>query len=97
MAIGAMRAAHEQGLRIPQDLSVIGLDDIVMAAHYQPPLTTIAIPKQLLARMATELLFQQIENAQLAPTPIMVPPALLIRQSTAALDILTPLTPQVAE
>lgn len=84
MAIGAMRAIHQQGLQIPRDISVIGLDDIVVAAHYQPPLTTIAIPKQQLARAATEVLFQQIEGRYEGSTPLMVPPSLLIRQSTSA-------------
>ncbi len=83
MAIGAMRATHELGLHIPRDLSVIGLDDIVVAAHYQPPLTTIAIPKQRLARVATELLLQQIEGTHEAAHPLLVPPSLLIRQSTS--------------
>jgi DNA-binding LacI/PurR family transcriptional regulator len=97
MAIGAMRATHELGLRIPQDLSVIGLDDIVVAAHYQPPLTTIAIPKQRLARMATELLFQQIEETHPSPPSILVPPSLLIRQSTAAPRVLTPVSASLTE
>jgi LacI family transcriptional regulator len=84
MAIGAMRAIHELGLHIPGDVSVIGLDDIVVAAHYQPPLTTIAIPKQRLARAATELLLQQIEKRQKPSQPLLVPPSLLVRQSTSA-------------
>lgn len=85
MAIGAMRATHELGWKIPRDLSVIGLDDIVVAAHYQPPLTTIAIPKQRLARIATELLLQQIEGKSELPVSLMVPPSLLVRQSTSRL------------
>ncbi len=87
MAIGAMRATHELGLHIPRDLSVIGLDDIVVAAHYQPPLTTIAIPKQHLARAATELLLLQIEGNRELPPSLMVPPSLLVRQSTTALRL----------
>lgn len=82
MAIGAMRATRELGLDIPRDLSVIGLDDIVVAAHYHPPLTTIAIPKQRLARAATELLLQQIEGNREFLSSIVVPPSLLVRQST---------------
>lgn len=82
MAIGAMRATHELGLYIPRDLSVIGLDDIVVAAHYQPPLTTIAIPKQRLARAATEMLFRQIEGDASVSSPSLLPPSLLVRQST---------------
>lgn len=89
MAIGAIEAAHETGLSIPHDLSVIGLDDITVAAHYHPPLTTIAIPKQSLARAATELLLQQIEGQLVLPLSTIVPPSLIVRQSTAALSQLT--------
>ncbi|GCE12171.1 LacI family DNA-binding transcriptional regulator [Tengunoibacter tsumagoiensis] len=84
MAIGAMGAARDLGLRIPQDLSVIGLDDIVVGEHYQPALTTIAIPKQELARAATELLLQQIARADQITPLVLVQPSLLVRQSTAA-------------
>ena len=94
MAIGAMAAIHERGLQIPRDLSVVGLDDILVAAHYQPPLTTIAIPKQHLARAATELLLQQIEAESAFPPSAMVPPALLVRQSTATPFVANAQSPQ---
>ncbi|WP_322480394.1 LacI family DNA-binding transcriptional regulator [Thermogemmatispora sp.] len=62
MALGAMELVLDQGLRVPGDISIIGLDDIVVSAHLRPPLTTIAIPKTRLAQEATELLMAQIEK-----------------------------------
>ena len=57
MAIGALCAVHEYGLRVPQDLSLIGLDDIELSAFMCPPLTTVAQPKQRIGELAVELLF----------------------------------------
>ncbi|HKD76592.1 MAG TPA: LacI family DNA-binding transcriptional regulator, partial [Ktedonobacterales bacterium] len=50
MALGALEAAHSLGVRVPEDLSIMGLDDIVVAAHVTPALTTIAVSKQRLAQ-----------------------------------------------
>ncbi len=83
MAIGALEAAREAGLHVPQDLSIIGLDDIVVGAHINPPLTTIAIPKHQLAKEATELLLQQIDRQSDFQPSVLISPALLLRQSTA--------------
>ncbi|WP_376796364.1 LacI family DNA-binding transcriptional regulator [Thermogemmatispora sp.] len=63
MALGAMELVLDRGLRVPEDISIVGLDDIVVSAHLRPPLTTIAIPKTRLAQEATELLLAQIETA----------------------------------
>ncbi|MBX5457915.1 MAG: LacI family DNA-binding transcriptional regulator [Thermogemmatispora sp.] len=63
MALGAMELVLDRGLRVPEDISIVGLDDIVVSAHLRPPLTTIAIPKTRLAQEATELLLAQIEAA----------------------------------
>jgi DNA-binding LacI/PurR family transcriptional regulator len=88
MAIGAIKAAHDMGVLVPHELSIVGLDDIVVSAHIYPPLTTIAIPKQELARTATDLLLQQIAgHTDVAPL-VLVPPSLLIRESTAAVPVL---------
>jgi DNA-binding LacI/PurR family transcriptional regulator len=85
MAIGALEAAREAGLRVPEDLSIIGLDNVIVGAHISPPLTTIAIPKNLLAKEATELLLRQINGKRSQePMPsILIPPELLVRRSTA--------------
>jgi DNA-binding LacI/PurR family transcriptional regulator len=84
MALGALEAAREMNLRVPQDLSVLGLDDIVVGAHISPPLTTIAIPKDQLARQATEMLLRQIDGTGDYQSPVLISPILRLRHSTAA-------------
>jgi len=83
MALGAVEAALDHGLRVPGDLSVVGLDDIMLGAHVRPPLTTVAIPKQELAKQAIELLLRYIDSAASEPVSLTVRPHLVIRHSTA--------------
>lgn len=83
MAIGALEAAREMELQVPQDLSVVGLDDIVVGAHISPPLTTIAMPKNQLAQEATEMLLQQIDGKSDYQSAVLIPPILRLRRSTA--------------
>ena len=82
MAIGALEAARDMGVRVPDDLSILGLDDIVIGAHISPPLTTIAIPKHQLAQQATEMLLQQIDGKGYPPSAVLVSPSLVLRHST---------------
>ncbi|MBA2679137.1 MAG: LacI family DNA-binding transcriptional regulator [Ktedonobacteraceae bacterium] len=82
MAFGAMNAVQDAGLRVPQDVSIIGLDDVMLSAHLRPPLTTVAVPKIRLAREATNLLFRQIDGEKESIAPILVEPYLIVRQST---------------
>ena len=82
MALGAVEAALDHGLRVPGDLSVVGLDDIMLGAHVRPPLTTVAIPKQELAKQAMELLLRYIDGAESEPVSLTVRPHLVIRHST---------------
>ncbi len=82
MALGAIEAVLDEGLRVPQDISIIGLDDIVVSAHLRPPLTTIAIPKSQLAKEATELLLGQIDGNQEMMVSRLVEPYLVLRRST---------------
>ncbi len=82
MAIGVMRAAWERGLHVPHDLSIIGMDDINIAAYTSPPLTTIRIDKTALMARAVEMLLQAIEGKPV--TPVMLSsPTIIIRHSTA--------------
>ncbi len=83
MAIGAIDAAHNAGLQVPQDISVLGLDNVVISAHIHPPLSTIAIPKQQLARTTTDMLLQLIDKNEQREQIALIPPLLLPRQSTA--------------
>jgi LacI family transcriptional regulator len=85
-AIGVLRAVYMEGLRVPQDLSVIGLDDIEFAEFTLPPLTTIRLSRVDLAHAAFEAIRQQIENP--ANTKIqrefLVSTSLILRGSTCA-------------
>ena len=84
-AIGVLRAAYMEGLRVPQDLSVIGLDDIDFAEFTLPPLTTIRLSRADLARAAFEALRQQAEDPK-APNmqrEFLVSTSLVVRSSTA--------------
>lgn len=85
-AIGVLRAAYLQNLRVPQDLSVVGLDDIDFAEFTLPPLTTIRLSRADLARAAFEALRQQAEapkNAKIQ-REFLVSTSLVLRGSTAA-------------
>jgi DNA-binding LacI/PurR family transcriptional regulator len=87
MALGAIEAITSQGFSVPQDLAVVGVDDIIQAAHAHPALTTISIPKREMARAATELLLRHIHGTDLPEEPlkILVSPHLVIRQSTSSM------------
>jgi LacI family transcriptional regulator len=84
-AIGVLRAAYIEGLRVPQDLSVIGLDDIDFAEFTLPPLTTIRLSRADLARAAFEALRQQAEHGigTKIQREFLVSTSLVVRGSTA--------------
>jgi DNA-binding LacI/PurR family transcriptional regulator len=86
LAIGAMHAAYEADLRIPQDLSIIGLDDIEVAAFQYPPLTTVRQSFSEMARRAVNLLLSLLDNEMLQHEQHVLEPELIARASTAALD-----------
>jgi LacI family transcriptional regulator len=62
MAIGAMRALRSYGYRIPEDISVVGIDDIILASYAEPALTTVAQPKEAAGHQAVQYLIQRIEG-----------------------------------
>ena len=85
-AIGVLRAAYMSGLRVPQDLSVVGLDDIDFAEFTLPPLTTIRLSRIDLARAAFDALRLQAEepgNAKMQ-REFLVSTSLVVRGSTGA-------------
>jgi DNA-binding LacI/PurR family transcriptional regulator len=84
MAIGAMRAASALGLRVPEDVSIIGIDDINISAYLNPPLTTIHQPLHEVARAGIELLLSLLNDQPPAQQQILLEPSLKIRASTAA-------------
>lgn len=84
MAFGAISAAASAGLRLPRDLSVVGFDDIALAAYCSPPLTTVAQPKHQLGALAARLLLARIAEPDRAPEREILEPMLCRRHSTAA-------------
>jgi DNA-binding LacI/PurR family transcriptional regulator len=84
-AIGAIRAFQEAGLRVPQDISVMGFDDIREAAFHYPSLTTIRQPLIRMGQVAAETLLQRVESdGGEYPAQIAIEPELVPRESTAA-------------
>lgn len=81
MAAGAMKAAHEMGLDIPDDLSVAGFDDIPLACQVWPALTTIRQPIREMGERAAELLLAQIRGEQVSRVQ-MIPSTIVVRDST---------------
>jgi len=82
MAIGVLRAAREMGLRVPEDLSVVGFDDIDISQHTNPPLTTVHQPIRQKGESAVRLLLSVVERRDLHPEPIRLETRLIIRGST---------------
>ena len=82
MAIGAICAAAQAGLNVPQNLSVIGFDDIALAAYSNPPLTTVSQPKQQTGELAARLLMQRIADPKRPLQREILQPAMCLRQST---------------
>jgi DNA-binding LacI/PurR family transcriptional regulator len=83
-AIGAIRAFQEAGLRVPEDISLVGFDDIQEAAYHRPSLTTVRQPLMRMGEIAAETLLQKIEGRQDFPGEIAVEPELMVRESTVA-------------
>ena len=85
MAQGAMRAITEAGLSIPQDVAVVGFDDMPFAAHLKPPLTTVRQPVQRLGETAVDLLIQRLKQpSDSQPTVKTLTTELIIRSSCGA-------------
>ena len=84
MALGALHALHIHGLRVPEDISVIGCDGIPMAAHANPPLTTIEQPKYRMGQLAMETLRQLMGGqSTLGRGYTLMESPLMVRESTA--------------
>ncbi len=87
-AIGAMTAVKESGLRIPQDVAIIGFDDIPLAVHMSPSLSTVRQPMRLQGQIAAELLLRRIESDEdLLREEKILNCELIIRESTVSLKI----------
>jgi DNA-binding LacI/PurR family transcriptional regulator len=84
IAIGAMRAAKERGLHLPDDLAITGFDDIPYARDLDPPLTTVRVPRELLGELAVRKLIERIGHPERPAVVQMVPTTLVIRRSCGA-------------
>lgn len=83
MALGAMQEFKAAGMKIPQDISIIGFDDIAFASLCEPPLTTVCSPRVEIGRRAIEALTTIIENPNQRGVEINIPTYLITRKSTA--------------
>jgi DNA-binding LacI/PurR family transcriptional regulator len=81
VGVGIIRAAHARGLRVPDDLSVVGFDDVAIAAFVEPPLTTVAQDKPQLGSLAVDVILARLEG-RASSIDTALPGQLVIRQST---------------
>lgn len=84
MAIAAMQAVRELGMAVPQALSIVGFDDIELAQHVAPALTTLRVDKVLMGQMAMQLLLWRLENPDATRVTTLIHAPLVERQSVAA-------------
>jgi LacI family transcriptional regulator len=81
-AFGAIRALKDHGLTVPDDVSIVGFDDIQGAAYHNPSLTTIRQPLQHMGKVAARILLQRIRGQATFPDTVPILPELVIREST---------------
>lgn len=86
VAMGALRALSELGLSVPGDVSVVGYDDIEMAAYLPVPLTTICVPSREMGRRSAELLLRQLADPKAAPERVVLDAELVVRDTTRPLS-----------
>ncbi|SDR32551.1 LacI family DNA-binding transcriptional regulator [Thermostaphylospora chromogena] len=83
LALGILHAMHERGRRVPQDVSVIGFDDVPEAAYFIPPLTTVRPDFDAVAKASLRMLLEQIESGRAQTERYTVEPTLVVRRSVA--------------
>ncbi len=83
LAIGAMRAVFDAGLRVPEDVAIIGVDDIEEGRFARPPLSSVALDTSFIAREAIQRLVHRIDNPDSPVEEIIAPHSLVVRQSTS--------------
>lgn len=81
IAAGAIRAFREQGFRVPEDISIIGFDNMPLCNYIDPPLTTVNVPKQYMAQTAVERLIQRIHSREHFPVKIEIGTSIVPRKS----------------
>ncbi|WP_318614700.1 LacI family DNA-binding transcriptional regulator [Sporosarcina sp. YIM B06819] len=83
MAIGVMRALHEAGIKVPDEISVFSFDDIDSAAFLNPSLSTVKIHTEEMGRTAVKLLYDRLQSDRILPLKVILPTELVIRDSVA--------------
>ena len=82
MAIGVLRAAREMGIVVPDELSVIGVDDMPLSSYFDPPLTTMRQDPISIGREAARLLIDKLEKRETSPKHLLLQAQLIQRRST---------------
>jgi DNA-binding LacI/PurR family transcriptional regulator len=85
MALGAIRAFEESSIRIPQEISLVGFDDIPEAGFFRPPLSTIKQDFAALGRLSIQCLTAQVDQSRATSSTRTIQPFLIERESTARL------------
>lgn len=81
MAVGAISAIHEAGLRVPEDVSIVGFDDIQIAQYLNPALTTVRQDTALIGKTAANLMMDQMVNKKKQHMAVKIPVSLIVRDS----------------
>lgn len=84
IAVGALNAMARAGLSCPEDISIVGYNDVPLTQYLWPPLTTVRLPSYELGRLATEVLLMLIDGVEGGTKAVSVSPELVVRQSTCA-------------
>ena len=84
MAVGAIKAARDYGRRVPEDLAVVGFDDMPLASYFDPPLTTVRQDIFEHGRQGARLLIERIERSHLPVQQVVIPCELVVRRSCGA-------------
>lgn len=85
MAVGVYQALYQRGLRVPDDVAVVGYDDIQLAQYLMPPLTTIHQPKDSLGELAVDALLHRLQEPESEPQVLVLTPELVVRHSVGSL------------
>ena len=84
MAMGVLQKLYEKNIRIPEEMSVVGFDDITISRMTCPPLTTVRVPKYEMGRWVAEMLLRRLKSEEpLAPVRMTLTPKLIVRSTTA--------------
>jgi LacI family transcriptional regulator len=90
MAVGALKALRQAGRRVPEDVALVGFDDIPVASAVEPPLTTVRQPIGRMASVAVETLLDLIEHPGSGPRRVVLPTQLVIRESCSKKEVVDP-------